>query len=68
MSKAAWIPAIPPPTTRALRVTPISAGVRGWLARTFSTIARATRMAFSVAFGPSCTQETCSRMFAISTR
>ena len=37
MSKAAWMPATPPPITRARRVRGISIGARAWLKRVLAT-------------------------------
>ncbi len=68
ISSAAWIPLIPPPMTRHLAAWPTSIGDRGWFPFTFSTIARAMRIALSVVSGPSWTHEHPSRMFAISRR
>ena len=69
MSSAAWIPAMPPPSTSARLVTGTWIGCSGWLRLTFSTITRTRSAAFSVVTSPfSCTQEQCSRRLAISHR
>ena len=68
MSRAAVIPAIPPPMTKALFVIAVSPGVRGVSSIVFAMAAFPSAMDFSVALGMSfMTQEHCSRMFATST-
>ena len=68
-SSAAWMPAMPPPMTRARLVTGMQMVSRGTLRFTFSTMVRPMAMAFSVAFSlSSWIQEHCSRTFAISHR
>ncbi len=69
MSSAAWMPAMPPPMTRARLVTGIRIVSRGAFRFTFSTMDRQASMALSVAFSRSSwIHEQCSRMFAISAR
>lgn len=68
MSNAVWIPAMPPPITRARLVTRLSPGFSGVFKFTLATAARIRITAFSVASSISLwIQEQCSRMFAIST-
>ena len=67
MSSAAWMPAMPPPMTRARLVTGILMTSSGLLCLTFSMIVRPMSMALAVASSlSSWIQEQCSRMLAIS--
>ncbi len=50
MSSAAWIPATPPPTTSARRVSGTSIGASASSSFAFSTIVLTILMAFRVAF------------------
>ena len=69
MSSAAWMPAMPPPITRARLVTGMRIVCSGLLCLTFSTMVRAVSIALAVACSRSSwIQEQCSRMLAISTR
>ena len=69
MSSAAWMPAMPPPMTRARLVTGTVMVSSGRLCLTFSTIMRTISIALAVASSlSSWTQEQCSRMLAISHR
>ena len=67
MSSAAWMPAMPPPITRARLVTGMWMLSSGRLCLTFSTMVRAMSMALAVASPRSSwIQLQCSRMLAIS--
>ena len=48
MSSAAWMPAMPPPSTRARLVTGTWMGCSGWLRLTFSTMTRTRSTALAV--------------------
>ena len=68
MSRAAVIPAIPPPITKARFVTGVSPGVSGVSKIVFAIAAFPRAIAFSVASsGFFKTHEHCSRIFATST-
>ena len=68
MSSAVWIPAIPPPMTKARFVTRLSPGFRDAFRFTFAIAALARITAFLVASSISLwIQEQCSRMLATST-
>ena len=69
-SRAAWMPATPPPMTRAFWITGMSASTWGSSSRALATDMRTRSLAFSVASCLSwrCTHEQCSRMLAISSR
>jgi len=69
MSSAAWMPAMPPPMTSARRSMGMRMGVKGTLRLTFSTMARPSAMALTVASSRSSwIHEQCSRTLAISHR
>src|SRR5512133_981475 len=69
ISRAAWMPAIPPPITIAVFVTGTFIGWRAELSFTFSTCVLTISTAFLVVRSFfSCTQEQCSLRFAISQR
>ena len=69
ISRAVWIPAIPPPITKALFSTWLSPDTSGVFKSAFATAAFTREIAFSV---PSSlflwTHEQCSLILAISTR
>ncbi len=68
-SSAAWMPAIPPPITRARRSIGMRIVSSGALALTFSTSVRVIAIALRVACSRSSwIHEHCSRMLAISQR
>ena len=68
MSKAVWMPAMPPPMTKARLITGLVPACRGVLSITLATAALASTMAFWVPTSLSLwIQEHCSRMLAIST-
>ena len=67
MSRADWMPEIPPPITSALRVTGMLIGSNDSFLRTLSTALFVSLIALSVALSMSLwTQLHCSRMLAIS--
>ena len=69
MSSAAWMPAMPPPMTSARLVMGTVMGTSFLFFLTRSTMRRTMSVALAVASSrSSCTQEQCSRMFAISHR
>jgi len=68
-SRAVWMPAMPPPITRARRVTGTRIGSKGRSRDTLLTVARTSEMAFFVACSRSeWTHEHCSRRLVISQR
>ena len=68
ISKAVWMPAMPPPMTSARFVTGLEPAVSGAFRCTLAMAARPRMIAFFVPASLSLwIQEHCSRMFAIST-
>ena len=66
ISRAACIPAIPPPMTKTLGFISTKRLSKGSWCITLNTAALTSSLAFSVATcSSSCTQETCSRILAI---